>query len=89
MADDEATDAVLVLAPAVKHPTFNALDAISEEVARYREKPIVTWAVGNRGGVEKADSLIERNCLVFPTVRRAIKALSALYQYQEYLRKVT
>ena len=89
VADDDATDAVLVLAPALKHPTFNALDAVSEEVARYRAKPIATWAVGNRDGVEKAASLIERNCLLFPTVRRAIKALSALYHYQKYLRKVT
>lgn len=82
-ADDEATDAVLVLAPAIDDPVFDNLDVVREEVARYSDKPIVTWAVGNIGGMEKAFSLMKEHCLIFPTVRRALRALSALYQYHE------
>jgi acyl-CoA synthetase (NDP forming) len=87
VADDEATDAVLVLSPAVDSPVFDNLDVIREEVARYKDKPIVTWAVGNRGGMEKALSLMKENCLIFPTVRRALRVLAGLYQYQRYLSK--
>jgi acyl-CoA synthetase (NDP forming) len=87
VADDEATDAVLVLSPAVDSPVFDNLDVIREEVARYKDKPIVTWAVGNRGGMEKAFSLMKENCLIFPTVRRALRVLAGLYQYQRYLSK--
>lgn len=87
VADDEATDAVLVLAPAIDSPVFDNLDVVREEVARYKDKPIVTWAVGNIDGMKKAFSLMKENVLIFPTVRRALKALSALYQYQRYLSK--
>ena len=85
VADDKATDAVLVLAPAIDSPVFDNLDVVKEEVARYRDKPIVTWAVGNTPGMKRAYSLMKENCLIFPTVRRALRVLSALYQYKRYL----
>ena len=87
VADDEQTDAVLVLAPAIDSPVFDNLDVVREEVARYKDKPIVTWAVGNTDGMRKAYSLMKENVLIFPTVRRALRVLSALYQYQRYLSK--
>ena len=87
VADDEATDGVLVLSPAVDSPVFDNLDVVREEVARYKDKPIVTWAVGNIGGMKKAFSLMKEDCLIFPTVRRAIRVLAGLYQYQRYVSK--
>lgn len=83
VAEDNAVDAILILAPAMDNPIFDVLNVIREEVARYN-KPIVTWAVGDQIVMEKAASLIKDNCLFFPTVRRAIRALSALYQYHQF-----
>lgn len=85
VAEDDSTDAVLVLAPAIDSPIFSVLPAIKECVARYREKPIVTWAVGNREGMEKASSMIDEDCLFYPTLKRAIRVLSALFRYNLFV----
>jgi len=85
IAEDVNTDGLLVIAPAVKSLLLDPLLAIRKEVRRYKEKPIVTWAIGDKDGVEKASSFIEQHCLVYPTVKRAIRALSALYRYHKYL----
>jgi len=81
VAEDDGVDAILVLAPAIITPKFDVLDGILEEVKRWREKPIVTWAVGDMAGMEKTLSLTEHHCLVFPSVKRAIRVLSANYFY--------
>jgi len=85
IAEDVSTDGLLIIAPAVNSLLLDALPAIRKEVRRYKEKPIVTWAIGDKDGVEKATSFIEQHCIVYPTVRRAIRALSALYRYHKYL----
>jgi acyl-CoA synthetase (NDP forming) len=85
IAEDVNTDGLLIIAPAVKSSLLDALPAIKEEVRRCKEKPIVTWAIGDKDGVEKASSCIEQHCIVYPTVRRAVRALSALYRYHKYL----
>ena len=81
VAEDNGTDGILVNAPAINDSPLDVLSAIKEEVQRYKEKPIVTWAIGNKDGVDKASSLIEHDCIIYPTVRRCVRALSALYQY--------
>jgi len=86
VAEDDSIDGLLIIAPAVSSHFLDVLPTIGGEVGRYKEKPIVTWAVGDKEGVEKASSLIEQHCIIYPTVRRAIRALSALYKYHEYLR---
>jgi acyl-CoA synthetase (NDP forming) len=85
IAEDVSTDGLLIIAPAVNSLFLDALPAIRKEVRRYKEKPVVTWAIGDKDGVEKASSFIEQHCIVYPTVRRAIRALSALYRYHKYL----
>ena len=86
VAEDDSIDGLLIIAPAVSSHFLDVLPTIGGEVGRYKEKPIVTWAVGDKEGVEKAFSLIEQHCIIYPTVRRAIRALSALYKYHEYLK---
>jgi acyl-CoA synthetase (NDP forming) len=86
IVEDDSTDGLLIIAPASNRPILDDLPAIGEEVVKYTEKPIVTWAVGDKEVVEKASSLIEQHCIIYPTVRRAVRALSALYKYHEYLR---
>lgn len=85
VAEDNSIDGLLIIAPAVSSPLLDVLSTIGDEVERCKEKPIVTWAVGDKEGVEKASSLTEQHCIIYPTVRRAIRALSALYRYHEYL----
>ena len=85
IAEDVNTDGLLVIAPAVKSLLLDPLLAIRKEVRRYKEKPIVTWAIGDKDGVEKASSFIEQHCIIYPTVMRAIRALSALYRYHKYV----
>jgi len=85
IAEDVNTDGLLVIAPAVNSLLLDPLLAIRKEVRRCKEKPIVTWAIGDKDGVEKAASFIEQHCIVYPTVKRAIRALSALYRYHKYL----
>jgi acyl-CoA synthetase (NDP forming) len=86
LVDCKSVDAVFVIAPAMDGPIFDVASVIREEVTRNSEKPIVTLAVGNRAGVEKAFSMIDDHCIFFPTVRRAIRALSALYNYHRYIK---
>jgi acyl-CoA synthetase (NDP forming) len=85
VAEDDNTDGLLIIAPAVDSPMLDVLTGIRDETQRHKEKPIVTWAVGDKDGVEKASALVEHHCIIYPTVRRAVRALSALYRYHEYL----
>lgn len=85
VVEDVRVDGLLVIAPTVTSPFLDALPAIKEEVSRHKEKPVVTWAIGDKDGAEKAFSVMTEHCIVYPTVRRAIRALSALYMYHKYL----
>lgn len=86
-AEDENTNAVLVLGPAFDNPFFDIFNVVQEETARHPDMPIVTWAVGDRTGMDKASSMVEHGCLFFPTVRRAVRALAAVYNHQRFIER--
>ena len=88
LVEDPGVDAVLVIAPAMGNPLFDVIGVIRDESTRSKEKPIVAWAVGHKEGVEQAEAMIESDCLFYPTVTRAVRALAALYQYERYRRPV-
>jgi len=88
LVEDPGVDAVLVIAPAMGNPIFDVIGVIRDESTRSKDKPIVTWAVGHKEGVEQAEAMIESDCLFYPTVTRAVRALAALYQYEKYRRPV-
>ncbi|MBU2550451.1 MAG: CoA-binding protein [Proteobacteria bacterium] len=85
LAADEATDAILVLGPAFDDPMFDIYEVVREETARHPDVPLVTWAVGDRAGMNKAASMVRYGCPFFPTVRRAVRVLSALYRRHRFL----
>ncbi|MBW1786960.1 MAG: CoA-binding protein [Deltaproteobacteria bacterium] len=84
LVEDPGVDAVLVIAPAMDNPIFDVIGVIRDESTRSKDKPIVTWAVGHKESVERAKDMIESDCLFYPTVTRAVRALAALYQYERY-----
>ena len=85
IVEDAGIDGLLIIAPAASSPLFDTLPTIGKEVRRCKEKPIVTWAIGDKDGAEEAFSCITQHCIVYPTVRRAMRALSALYRHYKYL----
>ena len=85
VAQDTATDGLLVIAPAVSSPFLDVLPAIADEVNKHDQKPIIICAVGDRDGVTKASSLLGRHLVVYRTAKRAVRALSALNRYYNFL----
>lgn len=88
VALDSATDGLLVIAPAVSSPFLDVLPSLADEVHRHDQKPIVICAVGDRDGVAKASSLLSRHLVVYRTVKRAVRALSALNRYHSFLQSL-
>jgi len=90
LLEDKNVDAVLAVlwtAPeSYEMEWMNPSEIIKEAAAKFRDNPLVSWAYGP--SLEERRDIIEAtgNVLMYPTPERTIRALAALWRYQQIVR---
>lgn len=88
--DDPNVDAVVCITSSFLAADEDFLDItalIREAAASGSGKPVVAWTYGKRLQDYARELEKEHNVLAFPTLERAVRALSALYRYHHLIRK--
>jgi acetyltransferase len=85
--DEDVSGIIVIFAGFPEPPAQVAIDPseiLPQGAEKFREKPIVIWLYGPKA--EALASRMERTgrVLVYPTLERAVRALSRLNQYWEY-----
>ncbi|MBI4330268.1 MAG: CoA-binding protein [Chloroflexi bacterium] len=84
--EDPAIDAVLVIIPALEPEHRNFRDVALEMAARYGEKPVAFWIYGpDFDGSTAADLESTGRIVNFGSLDRAVRALSRMAKYAEYV----
>jgi acyl-CoA synthetase (NDP forming) len=81
---DPRVDALLLIVPSLffYKETYDLLPVLTEAVDRYPEKPVVTWLY--MPDERLAADFSKRGLVLYPTIERAVKALSRLAAYSQF-----
>ncbi len=89
LLSDPQVDALLLIIPSIYfYPkTLDLISTLAEAVRGYPDKPVVTWLYVPDERV--AAEFKGRGLVLYPTIERAIRALSHLSNYSEFRKRAT
>jgi acyl-CoA synthetase (NDP forming) len=86
-ADPDVDSVINISIPCIPGLDVDAYVSITEEIAKKREKPVVTAMVGGEEADRAFDELLRSDIPVFKSPGRAVQALGMLTDYVRYLER--